>query len=69
MVYSISLCLQKELEKIRMEQESAVGKQNLQDESLRLHTTYSDLEVTQLKAEIEVGFLLFSTFFQQVRLP
>lgn len=42
-----------------MEQESATTeKQNLekrlQDESLGLHTSYSDLEVSQLKAEIEV---------------
>lgn len=43
-----------------MEQESAATeKQNLekrlQDESLGLHTSYSDLEVSQLKAEIEVN--------------
>ncbi|KAG5316957.1 STIM protein, partial [Acromyrmex heyeri] len=52
--------LQKELERARMEQESAATeKQNLekrlQDESLGLHTSYSDLEVSQLKAEIEVN--------------
>lgn len=43
-----------------MEQESATTeKQNLekrlQDESLGLHTSYSDLEVSRLKAEIEVN--------------
>lgn len=46
-----------------MEQESAATeKQNLekrlQDESLGLHTSYSDLEVSQLKAEIEVNAIL-----------
>lgn len=46
-----------------MEQESAATeKQNLekrlQDESLGLHTSYSDLEVSQLKAEIEVNVVL-----------
>lgn len=46
-----------------MEQESATTeKQNLekrlQDESLGLHTSYSDLEVSQLKAEIEVNAIL-----------
>lgn len=55
--------LQKELERARMEQESATTeKQNLekrlQDESLGLHTSYSDLEVSQLKAEIEVNVVL-----------
>ena len=54
---------QKELERARMEQESAATeKQNLekrlQDESLGLHTSYSDLEVSQLKAEIEVNIIL-----------
>lgn len=54
--------LQKELERARMEQESAATeKQNLekrlQDESLGLHTSYSDLEVSQLKAEIEVNII------------
>lgn len=43
-----------------MEQESATTEKQhlekrLQDESLGLHTSYSDLEVSQLKAEIEVG--------------
>lgn len=43
-----------------MEQESATAeKQNLEkrlkDESMGLHTSYSDLEVSQLKAEIEVS--------------
>lgn len=47
-----------------MEQESAATeKQNLekrlQDESLGLHTSYSDLEVSQLKAEIEVNIILY----------
>lgn len=47
-----------------MEQESAATeKQNLekrlQDESLGLHTSYSDLEVSQLKAEIEVNVIFF----------
>lgn len=47
-----------------MEQESATTeKQNLekrlQDESLGLHTSYSDLEVSQLKAEIEVMIFSF----------
>jgi len=55
--------LQKELERARMEQESAATeKQNLekrlQDESLGLHTSYSDLEVSQLKEEIEVSIVL-----------
>ncbi|XP_066596843.1 stromal interaction molecule homolog isoform X2 [Prorops nasuta] len=50
--------LQKELERARLEQESAATeKQNLekrlQDESTGLHTSYSDLVVTQLNAEIE----------------
>lgn len=45
-----------------MEQENATtAKQNLekrlQDESMSLHTSYSDLEVSQLKAEIEVSSL------------
>lgn len=56
---------QKELERARMEQESATTEKQhlekrLQDESLGLHTSYSDLEVSQLKAEIEVGFVVFS---------
>lgn len=43
-----------------MEQESVTTeKQNLekrlQDESVGLHASYSDLEVSQLKAEIEVS--------------
>lgn len=51
---------QKELERARMEQESATTeKQNLekrlQDESMGMHTSYSDLEVSQLKSEIEVS--------------
>lgn len=50
-----------------MEQESATTeKQNLekrlQDESLGLHTSYSDLEVSRLKAEIEVN-TVFNLFF------
>lgn len=55
--------MQKELERARMEQESAATeKQNLekrlQDESLGLHPSYSDLEVSQLKQEIEVNAVL-----------
>ncbi|XP_033216491.1 stromal interaction molecule homolog isoform X2 [Belonocnema kinseyi] len=51
--------LQKELERARVEQESAAAeKQNLEkrlkDEGMGLHTSYSDLEVSQLKAEIEM---------------
>ena len=53
--------LQKELERAKIEQENvATEKQNLekrlQDESIGLHTSYSDLEVSQLKQEIEVTF-------------
>lgn len=49
-----------------MEQESATTeKQNLekrlQDESMGLHASYSDLEVSQLKAEIEVSAAYIST--------
>lgn len=60
--------MQKELERARMEQESAATeKQNLekrlQDESLGLHTSYSDLEVSQLKAEIEVNILFLYSLF------
>jgi len=56
---------QKELERARMEQESATSEKQhlekrLQDESLGLHTSYSDLEVSQLKAEIEVGAVFLS---------
>ncbi|KAK0159350.1 hypothetical protein PV328_010236 [Microctonus aethiopoides] len=51
--------LQKELERARMEQENATTakanlEKRLQDESLGLHTSYSDLEVSQLKSEIEM---------------
>lgn len=61
-----------------MEQESVTTeKQNLekrlQDESVGLHASYSDLEVSQLKAEIEVCkyflYILISyikCFFQNV---
>lgn len=43
-----------------MEQENATTakanlEKRLQDESLGLHTSYSDLEVSQLKSEIEVN--------------
>lgn len=43
-----------------MEQESATTEKKnlekrLQDGSLGLHTSYSDVEVSQLKAEIEVN--------------
>lgn len=56
------------MERARMEQESAATeKQNLekrlQDESLGLHTSYSDLEVSQLKAEIEVKIFLILYLF------
>jgi len=49
-----------------MEQESATTEKQhlekrLQDESLGLHTSYSDLEVSQLKAEIEVCILFLRT--------
>ena len=56
------LCLfQKELERARMEQACVTSeKQNLERQLLQqesdhteLHTSYSDLEVSQLKAEIE----------------
>jgi len=58
--------LQKELERARMEQESATTEKQhlekrLQDESLGLHTSYSDLEVSQLKAEIEVCASFFAS--------
>lgn len=61
------LLLQKELERARLEQENATtAKQNLekrlQDESMGLHTSYSDLEVSQLKAEIEVSFIKNTEF-------
>lgn len=54
-----------------MEQESvATEKQNLekrlQDESLGLHTSYSDLEVSQLKAEIEVNTVLHLFYMHHV---
>lgn len=60
--------LQKELERARMEQESVTTeKQNLekrlQDESVGLHASYSDLEVSQLKAEIEVNIFLYILIF------
>nr|CAD7449716.1 unnamed protein product [Timema bartmani] len=54
--------LQKELERARLEQENvATEKENLQrqlleqgsDQNLEMRTSYSDLEVSQLKAEIE----------------
>jgi stromal interaction molecule 1 len=49
-----------------MEQESATTEKQhlekrLQDESLGLHTSYSDLEVSQLKAEIEVCASFFAS--------
>ena len=52
--------LQKEFEIVKMEQESVTTeKQNLEkrlrDESMGLHASSSDLEVSQLKAEIEVS--------------
>lgn len=45
-----------------MEQESATTEKKnlekrLQDGSLGLHTSYSDVEVSQLKAEIEVNII------------
>ncbi|XP_044737139.1 stromal interaction molecule homolog isoform X2 [Chrysoperla carnea] len=54
--------LQKELERARLEQESVTTeKQNLEKrlqeaggDNTNLHTSYSDLEVSQLKAEIEM---------------
>lgn len=54
--------LQKELERARLEQENVTTeKQNLEKklqeaggDTSNLHTSYSDLEVSQLKAEIEV---------------
>lgn len=51
-----------------MEQESVTTeKQNLekrlQDESVGLHASYSDLEVSQLKAEIEVNIFLYILIF------
>lgn len=54
--------LQKEFEIVKMEQESATEeKQNLEkrlrDESMGLHSSSSDLEVSQLKAEIEVSHI------------
>jgi hypothetical protein len=57
LVLCMVLCLfQKELERARMEQASATSeKQNLerQLQHPELQTSYSDLEVAQLKAEIE----------------
>lgn len=52
--------LQKEFEIVKMEQETVTEeKQNLEkrlkDETLGLQTSCSDLEVSQLKAEIEVS--------------
>lgn len=54
-----------------MEQESATTeKQNLekrlQDESMGLHASYSDLEVSQLKAEIEVLYVSSLVHFEIV---
>lgn len=54
--------LQKEFEIVKMEQESATTeKQNLEkrlkDETMGLNTSSSDLEVSQLKAEIEVSHI------------
>lgn len=54
---------QKELERAKLEQESVTTeKQNLERQLLKqggeqseLRTSYSDLEVSQLKAEIEVS--------------
>lgn len=53
-------CLQKEFEIVKLEKEGATTeKQNLEkrlkDESMGLHASSSDLEVSQLKAEIEVS--------------
>lgn len=61
-IFLINL-LQKELERARMEQENATtAKKNLekrlQDETSGLHTSYSDLEVSQLKSEIEVNIII-----------
>ncbi|CAG2060798.1 unnamed protein product [Timema podura] len=65
--------LQKELERARLEQENvATEKENLQrqlleqgsDQNLEMRTSYSDLEVSQLKAEIEV---IFPGLFQMLR--
>ena len=62
LVLCMVLCLfQKELERARMEQACVTSeKQNLERQLLQqesdhteLHTSYSDLEVSQLKAEIE----------------
>ena len=65
---SFVLFFQKELERARVEQESAAAeKQNLEkrlkDEGMGLHTSYSDLEVSQLKAEIEVSKKLYYFMF------
>ncbi|XP_063979782.1 stromal interaction molecule homolog [Diachasmimorpha longicaudata] len=51
--------LQKELERARLEQASAATEKQkleakLQGESMGMHTSYSDLEVSQLKQEIEM---------------
>ena len=61
--------LQKQLEQARMEQESVTTeKQNLEkrlmDEAASgMHTSYSDLEVSQLKQEVEVRGLFRSFLF------
>ena len=56
-----------------MEQESAAAeKQNLEkrlkDEGMGLHTSYSDLEVSQLKSEIEVSKKKYFMCFKLVSL-
>lgn len=59
--------LQRELERAKLAQENVLtDKQNLEKklqeaggDSMSLHTSYSDLEVSQLKAEIEVSQLYF----------
>ena len=59
---------QKELERAKLEQESVTTeKKNLERQLLKqggdqseLRTSYSDLEVSQLKAEIEVNYLVYN---------
>lgn len=55
--------LQKQLEQAKQEQEHVVTEKQILEKQLQethsdsgnLHTTYSDLEISQLKAEIEVS--------------
>lgn len=62
--------LQKQLEQAKQAQENVVTEKEILEKQLQethadsgnLHTSYSDLEISQLKAEIEVENQLFDYF-------